>query len=934
MRKIYSLAVLVCSFCFAQTNTKEFYVVAKENIAIEPSAKSVNPDGHLSLTFSKPAFQTFFNNKSVYRYEKAFPTAFTPYLQRTYIVIMDDSVTETSLKNNLDPSDNQIEYIKELEPIKYLYEPNDYYNNDFFNSSPLMQLDLVRAPLAWEITKGDNPNVVIGIADTSLNPNHEDLNSNIIEYIGYPSLSDDAHGTMVASAASTVSDNGKGIASVGYHTKMRLNSSAGLNTLLELSKKPNVRVVNGSWISSCANSPNEVDRKVIQEIWDSGVLPVFAAGNAYYLQCTGDPLEYIYPAAYGIGISVTAVGHSFDYDKPAPDPIYTVDKKDIHEYYWPNNNTYRTTQHNDKVDLSAPGINFVLAAGNNKYRLYGGTSFSSPMVAGAAALVFSVNPNLTPAQVKDILKRTADDIYWIPENQKYQGLLGTGRLNVFRAVKETKCMDEPNPKVDFMIKDSREDVGEQPNNRTEYMWTSSDIFVRNHNDGKLIPVHQNPSYDGVNPNYIYVRVTNMGCQTSSGTDTVSVNWAKANTSLDYPAYWNGSVVQNGVVFGGTAGSGTIPVLKPGQEALLEIPWNVPNPQNYVQINSDPWHFCLLAEIHSNDDPLTSPYTANPNIMVRTNNNLAWKNITVIDVSDNTGIVSGTIAVTNPHNIPKTFYLEMVKEDIETGKPIYEEAEVGLTMDSKLQAAWERGGSQSANVTKAANNSKNIATANNVILNNIDLNANEMGTLTVSFNFLTQETTDKEKYRYHIIQKDAATGEIMGGETFEIRKNNRTHFAADAGNDLVAEKSTPVTIKAKSIGEPATYNWYDTAGNLIFTGPEFEVSPANTTTYRLEVVALDGYKDYSDVKVEVTPYKLISMSPNPSSSVVNINYDIENASSAYIAVVSIANGNTNNYILNTNTSQKTINLSNYPTGQYSVVLIVDGHIIDSKNLIKN
>lgn len=104
-------------------------------------------------------------------------------------------------------------------------------------------------------------------------------------------------------------------------------------------------------------------------------------------------------------------------------------------------------------------------------------------------MILSINPNLTPNEVKSILKNTADDIYWIPYNQPYIGKLGTGRLNLFRATKETKCQNEPNPKVNFMIKDSREDVGHEPNN-TQYMWNSSDIFVRNQNDGKLIPVHQ------------------------------------------------------------------------------------------------------------------------------------------------------------------------------------------------------------------------------------------------------------------------------------------------------------------------------------------------------------------------------------------------------------------------------------------------------------
>ena len=47
-----------------------------------------------------------------------------------------------------------------------------------------------------------------------------------------------------------------------------------------------------------------------------------------------------------------------------------------------------------------------------------------------------------------------------------------------------------------------------------------------------------------------------------------------------------------------------------------------------------------------------------------------------------------------------------------------------------------------------------------------------------------------------------------------------------------------------------------------------------------------------------------------------------------------NGTTsNNYILDLNTSQTAINLSNYPLGYYTVALIVNGQIVDSKTLIK-
>lgn len=62
------------------------------------------------------------------------------------------------------------------------------------------------------------------------------------------------------------------------------------------------------------------------------------------------------------------------------------------------------------------------------------------------------------------------------------------------------------------------------------------------------------------------------------------------------------MVINNVDFGGEVGTGIVPPLEPGQEALVAIPWLIPNPADYVNINDNPWHFCLLAEINSGDDP--------------------------------------------------------------------------------------------------------------------------------------------------------------------------------------------------------------------------------------------------------------------------------------------------------------------------------------------
>lgn len=71
---------------------------------------------------------------------------------------------------------------------------------------------------------------------------------------------------------------------------------------------------------------------------------------------------------------------------------------------------------------------------------------------------------------------------------------------------------------------------------------------------------------------------------------------------------------------------TVPVLAPGQEVILEIPWYPPNPAHYSCLG-DMNHFCLLGRVQPG---IATPETADINGNVRNNNNLAWKNIQVVD----------------------------------------------------------------------------------------------------------------------------------------------------------------------------------------------------------------------------------------------------------------------------------------------------------------
>ncbi len=375
---------------------------------------------------------------------------------------------------------------------------------------------------------------------------------------------------------------------------------------------------------------------------------------------------------------------------------------------------------------------------------------------------------------------------------------------------------------------------------------------------------------------------------------------------------------------------------------------MPNPSSFPsnQVTADgSSSFSLLVRIESGIDTMTYPETGTVTGVssdaklrfyanVKNNNNISWKNSILIDiVSGNKGFIT----LENVSDQIQNSYLEIVKEISETGKPIYDEAEISLKMDEVLFNAWERVGKLAQNIEAISIETKKIVSDNNLILDNISLNPNELATLQIDFNFLTQELTDKNIYKYHIIQKDKAIGQIIGGETFLIKKEVRPIFIANAGDTKNVDQGEPIIISASQISESAIYNWYDTEGNLVFTGKDLSVAASVATKYKLEVIAsADGFKDYDEVEVKLKPSSIESISPNPSSSTISISYKINGFSSAYLMILGGygATASSNNYILDTNATQTSLDISNYQNGFYTIALVCNGAIVDAKTLIKN
>lgn len=790
-------------------------------------------------------------------------------------------------------------------------------------TNPGIDVDICNA---WTITEGAG--VKVAVLDGGIDLNNIDLSNNILP-LSYDTVTGTSpshvyvsHGTFVAGIIGAAKNNNYQITGVSPKSKLFSISTDGISNLISIEQRADginwawqngSDIINNSWKADYQSDllDNSISNALAYGRNGLGTVVIFISGNSPKPQNTSS-LFVKYPAN-------------------SNDKIIAVGAIDI------NGNRGVFSCFGDKLDIVAPGVNILSTSSNNTVKYDSGTSFAAPHVAGICALILSVNPCLSVTQVNDIIEKTAKKLnnYTYTntsgrQNGTWNEETGYGLANAYEAVKLAQQMNSST--LDLYIKDSADDFGIEPNTTTPYMWTSDNIWVRNSSDNGT--EHQNPEYSssGV-PNYVSVRVINKSCVSSNGNDQLKLYWAKASTSLSYPNPWLGGVQHpiTGATMGNPIGTINIPILKPGEEKVLTFSWDVPDPINYGN-DGDQWHFCLLARIESTDDPMTVPETTDLNANVRNNNNIAWKNLTVVDLIPNRS--TGIVAIGNSSNEAKNYYLEMLVDDLETGNPVYDEAEVSISMDDVLYEAWVRGGRNTERLSPTIEERKKIVNGNNVILDNISFNPNEIGTLKLDFNFLTQQSSSKTKFRYHIIQKETGTGKIIGGETFIINKNQRALFIANAGENKMVDANDVITLHAENINEPVIYNWYDSSGNLIFQGQNLQIPNAIAENYRLEVIStLDGFKDYAEVEVRLKPSHIEYIAPNPACNNIIVNYKLNGANSAYLMIIGLNGTVSNNYILDLNSTESNINISSYSTGYYTIALIVNGEIVDTKTLIK-
>jgi hypothetical protein len=153
-----------------------------------------------------------------------------------------------------------------------------------------------------------------------------------------------------------------------------------------------------------------VDRAVA-----AGVIVVASAGQLRADEVSANRAEYRYPASYPSVISVAAIRRD---GSVLPTGIY-----------------------NDRVDLSAPGTEVGIVAETGVEAYGSGSSFASPHVAAAAALLRRHRPDLTPAQVTATLIDTARDV--LTTGSGWDPHTGAGGLDAGAAIAQGRAVPGP-----------------------------------------------------------------------------------------------------------------------------------------------------------------------------------------------------------------------------------------------------------------------------------------------------------------------------------------------------------------------------------------------------------------------------------------------------------------------------------------------------------
>lgn len=426
-----------------------------------------------------------------------------------------------------------LEYVEKA-PLMYIdYQPNDsLYNLDYGASNWNWHLDVINAEMAWDLEKGD-PDIKVAIVDNAVWMSHPDLVNKLVLAYDVTSgqnnsnppaggnAADWSHGTHCAGLTAAESDNEIGVASIGYNISLigvKASSNNSPTAITHWQAGVQWAANNGADVISMSfgsSQYSQTGQNLINTVNGMGVVLLGSAGN-------NNSSGPHYPSAYNHVISVASTNENDV-------------KSDFSNY-------------GSSIDICAPGgygtngPSGLLSTTYEQtsfgyYNHYFGTSMATPFAAGLAGLILSVNPQLTPAEVENIMESTCVDIYSIPGNANYAGMLGAGRIDAYAAISNTPYT----PVADFITPVTTIMPGTAIPFSDLSVGVPSSWSWEFQGGVPAISIQQNPSVLYNNPGIYTVKLTvtnNFGTNTLTKTGYINVTstpapWVQFTAGTDY-----------------------------------------------------------------------------------------------------------------------------------------------------------------------------------------------------------------------------------------------------------------------------------------------------------------------------------------------------------------------------------------------------------------
>ena len=808
----------------------------------------------------------------------------------------------------------------------------------------------INACAAWDIATGAG--VKVAVVDKGIDFTHRDLvnckegdgyNTETLSSpsLYYPNVEYPEHGTHVAGIISAERNNGYDIIGVAPDSKI-IGVSSNFNVYdgglagklasgIMWAVNEGADIINNSWgdVENTVGYGSEVLENAISYALTAGrggkgCVVVFPAAN--YL--TGQVGATFYPANCNNGILV--VGYINKYGcymdlipgiGPGPTSPYT-----------PANN---------RIDVAAPGSHIISTNPSTSaptQDMLEGVSFSAALVSGVAALVLEKNPNLTGAEVKRIIKNTADNTkgtgcnpsYGFPNihGGNYSQFFGSGLVNAYEAVQWATHHD-------LMIRDDKFDNGTEPNPR-QITWDSPDIqlltFDPPHNPIQNSDLHNHSKVR------IAVTVKNVGYGTSTGAEKLHVHWNKSVLNSYWDYHWGNSPDWQ---LGGriTPVEGvTIPTLAPQQSTPVYVEWNLPEylqQQNgsfnnhFVKPMCLNWGVALLARVEDGnitkdfDESIMAGYSSEK--FAQINNNVAVSNGNAIMFAEDYTMLA---EIKRPDGILSVGYNQLLKDDKYN---LNDFAEVYALLSNDLMAKLNK--SQSKNIKVVDENRVLLTSANSELVFKPLQNENGAYFIGAEVNFISNKMPELNDFNLDFTVKiDGQDGETM---RYTAIRDTDVYFKAQAKTNKkkVVKGKEDIKLTSNTIFEDATYTWYNEAESVIGED-EVTLTPEVTQKYKVEIKQeKDGFKSYDEVEVIVVDGMIKSIAPNPATEYIKVEYLLsDNATNASIQISNIQNTVSVSYPILTTENYTEIYLPNFVSGHYTVKLIIDGTVVDGQNLI--